>query len=869
MNEQNLSKDNFRSAEIVTEPKAFDYTQYSFFGDTAGAEEGLEGLDGALEDGLDAPPEESGLEDGGFYDDGADAAANGEDDLSLATMLMHTARLKDQEHEFLDGPGHSFGGAIGKPSALEATVSHADQGELNTLHVGAVAPKTTNAPRPHPNVMTAADLEATMLSQAQLQQPSSASILHWMEGNHLPGQNSEFSMADSSAESGINEGPFKYSMPSFHDKILHPQEQGEELNSLSEQTGVETDSQISLPHVTHQMQQGQLPPPHTGGPWPQCMPAYRMPEGSMMPIPWPGPPGMPPPPFMQGPPHVGVPPGYPHPYPFPYPQPPNPAVMMGMPPGMQPRPYAPPGPPGPWRIGPQMPYQHPQYGAPVPGYPGGLPPGQPPMEPLPRQAPSQRAHGAPHMHGGRSKRCGTMMSAEEVDYIMHIMYAAVNNGHSYEEDYYFQAYVNSHCHGRNDAYFAPETLRDLSEGVARLDPSVSVKFVPGVEGLGKLAYNNLKTPRVLLDLAGNAGAEVEGVPAAAAKTSSAGQEVLHRRLHQEPMLAARMMIEDCLNLLLDVDDIDRKIKAETTRKATEEWLGMSSPDAKDELLQRRALLLAGITSSFRLPSKAVVEPQEPHSASASTAEAASSVSVEDAVFQKVMMLFKGRSVLGRILKAIPAPLNEKMPTVPNHDPVHLIWATLRNAAFFFGPVKHSDAALEKACAETTSRVASGAILAISSLQENEKLVACLAALTAGLRSAGKSKDLAGPGLPTAVLPLTRVPQVVASAFEFEQQKSDVTWLCDVLIHLLQQGQKQGLQTDAGWKSALHELVDLLVKHLEALLELHAAASAAKNKEAAAFVNALLCKSAVQAVAELSIPEDRVRLRNLMLQFLIS
>jgi DNA topoisomerase 2-associated protein PAT1 len=28
-------------------------------------------------------------------------------------------------------------------------------------------------------------------------------------------------------------------------------------------------------------------------------------------------------------------------------------------------------------------------------------------------------------------------------------------------------------------------------------------------------------------------------------------------LDQEPLLAARIMVEDCLNLMLDVDDIDR------------------------------------------------------------------------------------------------------------------------------------------------------------------------------------------------------------------------------------------------------------------------------------------------------------------------
>ncbi len=36
-----------------------------------------------------------------------------------------------------------------------------------------------------------------------------------------------------------------------------------------------------------------------------------------------------------------------------------------------------------------------------------------------------------------------------------------------------------------------------------------------------------------------------------------GPRQAQRPLEQEPLLAARIMIEDCMNLLLDVEDIDR------------------------------------------------------------------------------------------------------------------------------------------------------------------------------------------------------------------------------------------------------------------------------------------------------------------------
>lgn len=90
------------------------------------------------------------------------------------------------------------------------------------------------------------------------------------------------------------------------------------------------------------------------------------------------------------------------------------------------------------------------------------------------------------------------MTSSEVEHIMHIMFNAVNNGEPYIEDYYYQAFVNRHCNGRNDAYFAPQALRETSCGVSRIDPSINVKFAP-VEGLGKIVYNNIRAPRVLLD----------------------------------------------------------------------------------------------------------------------------------------------------------------------------------------------------------------------------------------------------------------------------------------------------------------------------------------------------------------------------------
>jgi hypothetical protein len=40
-----------------------------------------------------------------------------------------------------------------------------------------------------------------------------------------------------------------------------------------------------------------------------------------------------------------------------------------------------------------------------------------------------------------------------------------------------------------------QALRELNAGIAKLDPSASVKFVE-VDGLGKIVLSNIRTPKV-------------------------------------------------------------------------------------------------------------------------------------------------------------------------------------------------------------------------------------------------------------------------------------------------------------------------------------------------------------------------------------
>lgn len=71
---------------------------------------------------------------------------------------------------------------------------------------------------------------------------------------------------------------------------------------------------------------------------------------------------------------------------------------------------------------------------------------------------------------------------------------------------------------------------------------------------------------------------------------------VRRRLEDEPLLAARIVVEDCLSLLLDVDDIDRLWAASGAQR-----------DNKAALRQRRSLLIQVCT--LRLPSAKLPEVQ--------------------------------------------------------------------------------------------------------------------------------------------------------------------------------------------------------------------------------------------------------------------
>lgn len=143
-----------------------------------------------------------------------------------------------------------------------------------------------------------------------------------------------------------------------------------------------------------------------------------------------------------------------------------------------------------------------------------------------------------------------------------------------------------------------------------------------------------------------------------------------RPLEQEPLLAARIMIEDCMCLLLDVDDIDRMFI-------------MAGGYREDEmqLQQRRSLLMEGFAASLRLPDTSMLSTAQPSPASDSKLESS------DGVFLRLMALPKGRVMLARALRLLhPSPQAEarSIGVGPvRSPPLRLAWALLRNLRVLF------------------------------------------------------------------------------------------------------------------------------------------------------------------------------------------
>ncbi|KAJ4798690.1 Topoisomerase II-associated protein PAT1 [Rhynchospora pubera] len=234
--------------------------------------------------------------------------------------------------------------------------------------------------------------------------------------------------------------------------------------------------------------------------------------------------------------------------------------------------------------------------------------------------------------------CSRYMTVDEIEHISRMQHALAHGSDPYIDDYYHQACLFKKSSGSGlRHHFCPTLIRDPSTRTrSRDEPHAFLQ----VEALGRLPFSSIRRPRPLLDVD---------------SSSSSPDTRPTKPLDQEPMLAARITIEDGLCLVLDVDDIDRVLQFNQV------------PDGGSHLRRKRQALLEEIASSLHL-----VDPLAPGTGTGS----GTSTGNDDFVFLRIVSLPKGRKLLSRYLNLLHTGTSEVVRVV--------CMAVFRHLRFLFG-----------------------------------------------------------------------------------------------------------------------------------------------------------------------------------------
>jgi DNA topoisomerase 2-associated protein PAT1 len=294
-----------------------------------------------------------------------------------------------------------------------------------------------------------------------------------------------------------------------------------------------------------------------------------------------------------------------------------------------------------------------------------------------RQVQRHPRQGYEHMRmdNGWQRFRSKYMSTGEIENIARMQQAATQINDPYIDDYYHQACLAKKSAGAQlKRHFCPTLIRDPSSRAHSKDePHAYLQ----VDALGRLPFSSIRRPRPLLDVE-PASAPSDSIEKSASKS-----------LEQEPMLAARITIEDGLCLLLDVDDIDRLLQFSQQQ------------DGGLQLRNRREALLEKLAESLQL-----VDPLAPN-------KNASLSSNDDVVFLRIVALPKGRKLLSRYLQLVTS--GSELARIA-------CMAVFRHLRTIFGIMPSNISAVE-----TITKLAS-AISSCVCQMELSDLSACLAAI---------------------------------------------------------------------------------------------------------------------------------------------
>ncbi|XP_019094412.1 PREDICTED: uncharacterized protein LOC104759251 [Camelina sativa] len=269
-------------------------------------------------------------------------------------------------------------------------------------------------------------------------------------------------------------------------------------------------------------------------------------------------------------------------------------------------------------------------------------------------------------------------SSGSYDAMLGMQLVATHSNDPYVDDYYHQGRLAKKSAGAKlKHHFCPNHLRDLpSRARSNNEPHAYLQ----VDALGRVPFSSIRRPRPLLEMD----------PPNSAKSGNLDQKDTDKPLEQEPMLAARVIIEEGLYLFLEVDDIDRFLEFNQL------------PDGGNQLRQKRQALLDGLAVSLQL-----VDPLGKNGQNSGLAS-------QDLVFLRITSLRKGRKLLTRYLQLL----------YPGSDLMRIVcMAIFRHLRSLFG-VRSSDAETTK----TTIKLGKVVALCIHTMDLGP-VSACLAAVS--------------------------------------------------------------------------------------------------------------------------------------------
>ncbi|XP_010525174.1 PREDICTED: uncharacterized protein LOC104803017 [Tarenaya hassleriana] len=269
------------------------------------------------------------------------------------------------------------------------------------------------------------------------------------------------------------------------------------------------------------------------------------------------------------------------------------------------------------------------------------------------------------------------MTSEEIESILKMQHSNSHSNDPYVNDYYHQARLAKKSVGsRAKPQFYPSHLKEhqsRSRNSTEQHPQVHI------DALGKITLPSVRKLRALIE---------DSPPGSS--DGSADHKGSEKHLEQEPLVAARVTIEDSLGVLIEIDDIDRILQFNRPQ------------DGGTQLRRKRQILLEGLATSLQL-----VDPFS------RTGQKAGLTAKDDIVFLRIASLAKGRKMLTKYLQLL----------VPGSEVARIVcMAVFRHLRFLFGGLPS-----DTASAETIANLAKAVTVCVQAM-DLRALSACLAAV---------------------------------------------------------------------------------------------------------------------------------------------